>query len=63
MIHDRDSKFGRCFDEVFRNQRIQVLQTPIRAPCANAFAERWVRSVREECLDWLLIFSKRQLER
>ena len=62
MIHDRDSKFGRCFDEVFRNQRIQVLQTPIRAPCANAFAERWVRSVREECLDWLLIFNRRHLE-
>ena len=40
-----------------------MIRTPVQAPNANAYAERWVRTVREECLDWLLIFSRRQLER
>jgi putative transposase len=63
LIHDHDSKLGRCFDEVFRNEGIEVVRTPIRAPRANAFAERWVRSVRRGCLDWLLILNRRHLER
>lgn len=52
-----------AFDEVFRAQGARVIKTPIRAPNANAHAERWVRTVRQECLDWLLIFNKPQLER
>jgi transposase InsO family protein len=63
LIHDRDSKFSRAFDDVFRSEGVEIIRTPFRAPQANAFAERWVGTVRRDCLDWLLITSRRQLER
>jgi putative transposase len=63
LIHDRDSKFGGGFDHVFSSEGVTVIRTPIQAPNANAHAERWVGSVRRECLDRLLIFRRRQVER
>jgi putative transposase len=62
LIHDRDSKFTAAFDEVFRSEDIRVIHTPIGAPQANAYAERFVRTVRSECLDWLLILGRRHLD-
>jgi transposase InsO family protein len=62
LIHDRDSKFTAAFDEVFRSEGIRVIHTPVQAPQANAYAERFVRTVRTECLDWLLIVGRRHLE-
>ncbi|MDQ2911188.1 MAG: transposase [Actinomycetota bacterium] len=63
LIRDRDSKYTGLFDEVFRSEQIRILRTPIRAPKANAVAERFVRASRAECLDWLLILNRRHLER
>ena len=63
LIHDRDSKFLASFDEVFRSDGIRVIRTPPRSPTANAYAERFVRTMRTECLDWMLILGPRQLER
>jgi putative transposase len=63
LIRDRDSKYSAAFDEVLRSGGIRVVRTPVRAPQANAIAERFVRTVRAECLDWLLILNRRHLER
>ena len=63
LIHDNDSIFGGAFDAVFESEGIRVIKTPYRAPNANAVAERWVRTVREECLDQILVLSAGHLRR
>jgi hypothetical protein len=63
LIHDRDAKFTAAFDEIFRTDGARVILTPFQAPRANAYAERFVRTARAECLDWLLILGPRHLER
>jgi putative transposase len=63
LIHDRDSKFTAAFDEVFRSDGIRTTRTPVRAPRSNAFIERWIGTVRRECLDRILILNRRHLER
>jgi putative transposase len=63
LIRDRDSKYSGPFDQVFGSEGIRIVRTPVRAPKANAIAERFVRTVRAECLDWLLILNRRHLER
>ena len=58
LVHDRDAKFSGPFDEIVRCEGVRVVKTPVRAPQANAIAERWVRSVRNECLDHVLVFGR-----
>jgi putative transposase len=62
LIHDRDTKFPRAFDALLESDGIKVIRTPIQAPNANAHMERWVGTVRRECLDRLLILGRHQLE-
>jgi putative transposase len=61
LIRDRDSKFSRDFDQVFRSEGIRVVKAPVRAPKARAHAERWVGTLRRECLDRILILGRRHL--
>jgi hypothetical protein len=63
LIHHRDAKFCGSFDAVIRSEGVRVIETPLRAPKASAVAERWVRSVRNDCLDHILVLSRRHLER
>jgi putative transposase len=63
LIHDHDTKFPLRFDAVFEREAIEIISTPFQAPNANAFAERWVRTVREECLDQLIILNEQHLRR
>jgi hypothetical protein len=63
LIHDHDPKFTDAFDTVFEAEGVEIVDIPYCAPNANAHAERWVRTVREECLDKLIILNERHLRR
>jgi hypothetical protein len=63
LVRDRDTKFIASFDTVFADEGIAVLRSPPQAPKGNAYAERWVGTLRRECLDRMLIFTERQLVR
>jgi putative transposase len=62
LIRDRDAKFTDTFDAIFASEGIRILRTPVRVPRANAFAERWIGTVRRELLDRMLILGRRHLE-
>jgi len=63
LIRDHDTKFTDAFDTVFEAEGIEIVDIPYQAPNANAIAEQWVRSVREECLDKVIILNARHLHR
>src|SRR5680860_1428720 len=63
LIRDRDAKYSRAFDEVFHSEGVRVIRSPIQSPRANAFAERFVRTARRECLDHVLVLGEGHLRR
>ena len=62
LIRDNDHKYGSCFARVATTSAIEILKTPVHAPRVNAICERFLRSVRQECLDHLLILEEKQLQ-
>jgi putative transposase len=63
LVRDRDSKFTAAFDEVLAGNGMRIIKTPVRSPRANSFAERYVGTLRRECLDHLLIYGEQHLRR
>ena len=63
LLHDRDSKYGASFRKLIEAEKVKALVLPHNSPNLNAFAERWIRSVKEECLSKLILFGERSLKR
>src|SRR5882672_7688680 len=63
LLHDRDTKYTISFRAIIESGRVKTLPLPARSPTLNAYAERWVRSVKEECLSKIIVFGERSLRR
>lgn len=63
LLHDRDSKYCPAFCQLIKAEKVKTLALPPKSPNLNAYAERWVRSVKEECLSKLILFGERSLKR
>ena len=63
LLHDRDTKFTICFRAIIKSGQVKTLALPAHSPNLNAYAERWVRSVKEECLSKIILFGERSLRR
>jgi len=63
LLHDRDTKYTQSFRTIIASGRLEPLALPARSPNLNAYAERWVRSVKEECLSKIILFGERSLRR
>jgi putative transposase len=63
LLHDRDTKYTHSFRAIIASGRVEPLALPARSPNLNAYAERWVRSVKEECLSKVILFGERSLRR
>ena len=63
LVRDRGNQFIDAFDEIFTTERMKILKTPVRTPVANAFAERWIGTLRRELLDRTIIWNRRQLNK
>ncbi len=63
LIHDRDGKFSKVFQNILQSGGVWVVQLPAQSPDLNAIAERWVRSIKEECLSRMILFGERSLQR
>ncbi len=62
LLRDRDGKFAPGFDALFKNAGIRIVKTPVQAPNANAFAESWISSLKRECLDYFVCFSRKHVD-
>jgi putative transposase len=63
LLHDRDAKYTQSFRAIIASGQVEPLALPARSPNLNAYAERWVRSVKEECLSKVILFGERSLRR
>jgi transposase InsO family protein len=63
LIRDRDSKFTAAFDDMLAGNGMRIIKAPVRSPRANSYAERYVGTLRRECLDHLLVYGERHLRR
>jgi len=62
LLRDRDTKFAPAFDKALTGSDIRIVKTPVGAPDANAFAESWIGSLKRECLDHFICFSRKHLD-